>query len=132
MIDTSTGDTENMLPVKELIAEVRKVAEANPDFIYSEQPGAGAICSYFGQNLGDTTGSPCIIGQALKNLKLDTSRLKDLEDQEDGSGIADVLAMGLIDVEQPTETEENWLGRVQCAQDFGESWATAVMKADLA
>lgn len=116
---------------KELIEEVRKIAKENPDFVYAKQEGRtnDDNCSYFGRAIGDETGTPCIVGQALKNLEVDTSALKEYEVLSIGSAIGDVLARELVAVEY-TDSERQWLDRVQYSQDIMGSWGEAVVYAD--
>ena len=120
-----------MTTAAELIQEVRKIAAERPDFVYGKQ---GLIspdtCSYFGRDVGDESGSPCIIGQALKNLGVDTSLLKQAEDEcDDNMGIASALDVKHIELAY-TDREALWLSHVQRKQDNGETWAEAVESAD--
>lgn len=119
-----------MTTATELIQEVRKIAAERPDFIYSNQGVDTDLCSYFGRAVGDESGSPCIIGQALKNLGVNTSRLKQAEDDyDDGTNIAAALDEQFIDLTY-TVQEARWLDKAQSAQDFGNPWAKAVEVAD--
>lgn len=119
-----------MTTATELIQEVRKIAAERPDFIYGNQGVVTDLCSYFGRAVGDESGSPCIIGQALKNLGVDTSRLKQAEgDYDDGTGIDAALDEQFIELTY-TVQEAQWLAKVQSSQDFGKPWAGAVEEAD--
>lgn len=119
-----------MTTATELIQEVRKIAAERPDFVYGKQGVDNDTCSYFGRDIGDESGSPCIIGQALKNLDVDTSRLKVAEDQL----ADDLLISSALDAEyielQYTDREAQWLQKVQTEQDYNECWAKAVEEAD--
>lgn len=120
-----------MTTSKELIEEVRKIAKENPDFVYAKQEGRTTDdnCSYFGRAIGDETGTPCIVGQALKNLEVDTSTLKKYEEHNAGMAIGDVLEREILDVKY-NNTELNWLNRVQFSQDIMGGWGEAVEYAD--
>lgn len=114
----------------ELIQEVRKIAEERPNFIYSDQPnGTHSLCSYFGRAIGDEAGSPCIVGQALKNLEVPMEVLREAEQEGKDSDISKVLDRGYVDIEY-TGSEAMWLAKVQMKQDDGNSWAEAVEEAD--
>lgn len=119
-----------MTTAAELIQEVRKVAEERPDFIYSDQTEPNNIlCSYFGRAIGDESGSPCIVGQALKNLEVDTEVLLKAEKAGEETDICTVLDRGYVDIEC-TVNEAMWLAKVQSKQDDGYAWAQAVESAD--
>lgn len=120
-----------MTTATELIKEVRKIAAERPDFVYGKQGlFSPDTCSYFGRDVGDESGSPCIIGQALKNLGVDTSRLKQAEDEyDDNTGIASALDAEYIELAY-TDREALWLSQVQTKQDNGDTWAESVAKAD--
>lgn len=119
-----------MTTATELILEVRKVAEERPDFMYWDQPnGTHFLCSYFGQAIGDEDGSPCIVGQALKNLEVPMEGLREVEHAGEDSDISTVLDRGYVDIEY-TGSEAMWLAKVQMKQDDGETWAKAVEEAD--
>lgn len=84
-----------------LIAEVRKVAALNPDYVYGPP-----LCMYLNEN-----GRPsCIIGHALFNLGIYTYSNPEWE----GKGITELL--GLLG-HQIDPVEMNWLNAVQRAQD---------------
>lgn len=119
-----------MTTATELIQEVRKIAAERPDFVYGDQGIDNNTCSYFGRDIGDESGSPCIIGQALKNLGVDTSRLKQAEDElAEDLEISRVLGLGYIELPY-TDQEAQWLQKVQTNQDFNDYWVKAVEEAD--
>lgn len=120
-----------MTTATELIQEVRKIAAERPDFVYGKQGlFSPDTCSYFGRDIGDESGSPCIIGQALKNLGVDTSRLKQAEDEyDDNIGIASALDVRHIEISY-TDREALWLSHVQTKQDSDRPWAEAIEEAD--
>jgi hypothetical protein len=113
----------------QVIEEVHRLAEEQPDFVYSDQEVANEECSYFGCAIGNTTGQACIVGQALANLNVDMSDMKRKEDTGYGMAIATALEEGVVDIPY-TEEEAKWLGDVQYYQDRGEPWAQAVALAD--
>lgn len=122
-----------MTTATQVIEEVRRLASEQPDFVYSKQEGANPNedCSYFGCQLGNTTGQACIVGQALASLNVDMSGLKRREVEGIGMAIGSALDEGVVDIPY-TEEEQAWLGNVQYHQDRGESWAQAVAMADKA
>ena len=122
--------TEKTVTTKDLIDEVRKVAEAEPDFVYIVA-GSEAKCSYFGPALGDTSGSPCIVGKALKNLEVNTEILRARESDGNNDRIGFALANGLVPVTSLVTHERAWLNEVQNSQDCGRSWADSVKRADI-
>lgn len=122
--------TEKIVTTKDLIDEVRKVAEAEPDFVYNEE-GSESECSYFGRDRGDTSGSPCIVGKALKNLEVDTSVLLARESGGFGDRIGFALSNGLVPVTSLVDSERTWLNAVQDYQDCGLTWAVSVKRADI-
>ena len=119
-----------MTTATELIQEVRKIAAERPDFIYSDQTESTLnLCSYFGRAIGDESGSPCIVGQALKNLEVPMEGLLEVEHAGKDSDISTVLAMGYVDIDY-SGGEAIWLDKVQMKQDDGKPWAEAVEEAD--
>lgn len=121
--------TEKTVTTKDLIDEVRKVAEAEPDFVY-KAGDSESKCSYFGRDRGDTSGNPCIVGKALKNLEVDTSVLLARESGGFGDRIGFALFNGFIPVTSQVKLERSWLDRVQNSQDSGLTWSDSVKCAD--
>lgn len=123
-----------VVTVIDLFAEVRKVSSAEPDFRYRDNKTMGMYCSYFGRAVGDLTGSPCIIGKAMANLEVDTSKLLRMESSGGNPSVDDVLLeelAGILVDEVRDFPLISWLGDVQSYQDSGSSWSEAVRKADL-
>lgn len=111
----------------QLIEEVRKVASMNPEFVYGD---AITSCSYFGQAIGNNTGQCCIIGQAFKNLEVDTEQLFSAEARGDSPTIRLAVEDKLVDILVGHPQELNWLDSVQRGQDTGWSWSYALIDAD--
>ncbi|BCP41399.1 hypothetical protein MINTMi27_14920 [Mycobacterium intracellulare] len=90
-----------------LIREVRRIAAANPDFVYSN-----SLCQYIDNDNG---GGSCIMGQALFNLGyLATPDRRDRVLDLEGKAISEVL----LGLEIEVDTGEGyWLNEVQAAQD---------------
>lgn len=114
------------ITTQDLIDEVRKIAEEMPDFVYGSPSTKG--CSYFGQEIGDPTGQCCIMGQAFKNLKIDTSKI--VESPSELSTVGELIWEQVIPVTPLNETQVDWLERVQALQDDGISWGEAVSIVD--
>lgn len=99
---------------QKLIAETRKVATENPDFVYE------GVCQYV-----DGGKPACLIGHALWNLGLIDEALERQSVNDDGVRfITNHLEIALDD------SEESWLTRTQSGQDNGISWGMSVVHAD--
>lgn len=114
------------ITTQDLIDEVRKIAEEMPDFVYGSPSTKG--CSYFGREVEDPTGQCCIMGQAFKNLKVDTSQID--ESPEGLSTVGELIWGQVIPVTPLNESQVEWLERVQALQDDGISWGEAVSIVD--
>ena len=117
---------------KDLIEEVKKIASEDPDFIYTAKH-----CSYFGQEVGDPTGQCCIVGQAFKNLNIDTFGIEENgKPLYKGSGkttspnISMVIQRGMVNIEVDSELDIIWLSKVQSVQDRNKPWGEAIASAN--
>lgn len=102
--------------IEQVIAEVRRLADEKPDFVYPRPPGGS--CKY----TPDNEQPGCIFGQALSALGWRFA-LPEIE----GHGIAGALQRLNIDT-PPRQTR--WCAEVQIAQDGGQPWGEAVQLAD--
>lgn len=116
-----------MVNTKQMIEEVRKIASENPEFVYGD---AITSCSYFGRTIGDTSGQCCIIGQAFKNLGVNTEKLFSAEGRGDSPTFRMAVEEKLVDISVDHRRELNWLDSVQRGQDSGWSWSYALVVAD--
>lgn len=114
------------ITTQDLIEEVRKIPKEMPDFVYMTGDVAG--CSYFGRGIGDPTGQCCTMGQAFKNLKVDTSKID--ETPVGVSTVGELIWDQVIPVTSLNKTQVDWLDRVQGLQDDGVSWGEAVSIVD--
>lgn len=114
------------ITTQDLIDEVRKIAKEMPDFVYATP--FTKCCSYFGREVGDPTGQCCIMGQAFKNLKIDTSKID--ETHENISTVGDLILTEDIPVTYLDTSQVEWLDNVQLLQDEGISWGEAVSIVD--
>lgn len=114
------------ITTQDLIDEVRKIAKEMPDFVYATPFTKG--CSYFGRQIGDPTGQCCIMGQAFKNLGVDTSEIG--ETHEGVSTVGELIMDSLIPVTYLNYSQVNWLNNVQRLQDEGFSWGESVSLVD--
>ena len=114
------------ITTQDLIDEVRKIAKEMPDFVYATAFTKG--CSYFGRQIGDPTGQCCIMGQAFKNLGVDTSKID--ESHEGVSTVGGLILDNLIPVTYLNNSQVEWLDNVQRLQDEGFSWGETVVIAD--
>lgn len=111
---------------KDVLNEVVRLSEEDPNFVYTTQPGreVGENCGYAGLALGTTEGRPCIIGQALHNLGVPKSRLCQM------SGTAGKVIKDILHIEYEGNTDVlRLLDRVQLNQDAGLRWRTSVIEA---
>ena len=112
----------------QVVAEVRKLAEERPDFVYRDQPGSTFDCSYLGAFVpaeGEPySGEGCIVGQALTRLGVDESDLRMVERTSAKAALVD------LDIEC-SEADLDWLSEVQGLQDDRSSWRQAVAFASL-
>ena len=104
-----------------LVAEVRKIAEATPDYTYSSPDGGALVCVYM-----DKAGQPsCIVGKALHAVSPEDFALVG---KKHNAQHPDALwAEGIIDGDYD---DREWLMDVQAAQDLGVPWGSAVAQAD--
>lgn len=106
---------------QKLIAEVRRVAAENPDFIYPRDISGGVkSCVYI------KDGCPsCIIGHALWNIGLIDAKFKG-----DHMALSDIGHV-ILQYGWGIETGEiEWLHKVQQYQDQLNPWGQAVRYAD--
>ena len=104
-----------------LVAEVRKVAEADPDHKQTYPDGRTLMGVYM-----DKMGQPsCIVGRALHSISPEVFALVGAEynNQHPDS----LWVKGIIDGD---DEEMSWLMDVQAAQDLGFPWRSAVAQAD--
>lgn len=105
--------------VTDIIAKVREIAAAEPDFMY---PQTGGTCTYNESSPYDDVRTPqCIFGKALTQLGIP------VPDQFEGRGIQTVLVKMNIPF---TEEQEQWMRIVQGHQDDHVPWGHAVQAAD--
>lgn len=108
-----------------LIEWTRKVAAANPDFVYEpvKAIGGGSRCMYV------RDGKPsCIIGHsALEAGLIDPSF------ENNSYNDLDVMALlGHLGISKVEHADRVWLEAVQEAQDTGQTWREAIESADQA
>ena len=121
-----------MITLQQVVDKVREVAKERPEFVYRDQPGAGADeCSYTSAAIGSDEGEGCIIGQALMRCGLSREMLEEMQDGK-ACGISDFLPVLIGHVEQASyrDPRVRWMLVAQNAQDTGSSWADAVAQAD--
>ncbi|MEU9871082.1 hypothetical protein AB0C87_24845 [Actinomadura sp. NPDC048021] len=103
---------------QQIEAEVRRLADEKPEFVYKSYEGA---CFYNPAEREGKQYGACIFGQAFKNL--------DFEVKEDYEYKSIGTLLELLDVET-TLGEFMWAGAVQRLQDGGTAWGEAVSLAD--
>lgn len=114
---------------EDVLAEVIKVGEAEPDFVYTDQPGVhyDGACHYLYGN-DKSEGRGCIVGQALLNLGIPKDRIESFREE-----YADVFLPNVLGIDSPWEGSEEYtalktITHIQFAQDNGEPWGEAVKK----
>lgn len=106
---------------QDLIESLRKVAAANPSFIYQGAASKGGQgCVYV------RDGQPsCIVGKAAWNIGLiDAGFEKTSANGDDVHGLVDQLELEL------DEEELTWLAYAQNEQDLGLAWGNVPAAAD--
>lgn len=111
-----------MFTIHDVVAEVRSIASAHPDYTYRQDNEAeGASCSYV-NNMDGTTGG-CIVGRALQNLGMTREELIKYENKNAFVMLADIFFSDGV-------KERHWVSGVQSDQDMGLTWGEAVENAD--
>lgn len=110
----------------DVVAEVRKLAQERPDFVYTDQTTIESSCSYVYDSIGSGTGEGCIVGQALNRLGVDKTTLIQFDEAEDGSGWPAGYVLEQLIPNKTTEGDVKILNRIQMKQDFGSTWKESV------
>ena len=121
----STTPTTKKITGEQLIETVRAVAHEHPNFVYNSHEVPGKACFY----RNEITGEPdCIIGRALDALGVLP------EEMGLNNTVSVLILLGTLSdsglVEEISQSQMNWLCRVQSYQDSGDTWGDAVRKAD--
>lgn len=115
---------------------VREIAQANPDFVYTEQPGAKGGCSYLGADVETPdVGQACIVGQALQDMGVSREHLEKANMSSAYIVIPWLLghkmaARAIDNFSEEESIEIRRLNLIQFNQDEGHSWSNAVYIAD--
>lgn len=112
---------------EDVLAEVIKIGEAEPDFVYTDQPGVDydGTCHYlYGNTEGEGRG--CIVGQALLNLGVSKERIESFRNEYADEFLPNVLGLSNPDKDSPGLKALETLTNIQCAQDDGKPWGEAV------
>ena len=108
----------------DMVAKVREIVQANPDFVYTVNESDEGSCAYF-----PTEGNPngCIIGYASRECGHSL----------DGDAYTNVIAStalhrlwGLKESDLWSDPKLRWLHSVQRNQDMDSSWSEAVASAN--
>lgn len=111
---------------EDLQHKVREVAADYPKYVYDIPYGNS--CMYFHKGDDDNYSCGCIIGHALHRLGV---TLEDISEEYNFVGVWGLLQRHLSDLPLDfNDATVQWLSNVQSAQDRGETWSSAVKKAD--
>lgn len=112
---------------KDVLNEVIRLSDEDPDFIYTTQPGREnpLSCGYAGRETGTTEGRSCIVGQALQNLGVPKDELVDLIDH---AGKVITTHLNIHAKDRYDSYYLNKLTDIQLHQDNGVSWGDSVRK----
>jgi hypothetical protein len=116
---TKVKTIAKLSPLQKLEKAVRKLAKANPDFVYTTEDEESR-CFY---RPDEKNPKGCIIGAALAAIGLPTGFNHEGLPAE--SVINDLLAPDVFSYEQT-----RWFSDVQVVQDEQKPWAEAVADAD--
>lgn len=121
-----------MITIEDIEKKVRQLAEANPEFVYTDQTTGNtkfdAKCGYVGKEFRSTEGAGCIVGQAMQKLGVSEKILLEFEYTVDS--VNDAGVEGLLNWLNINGSAK-WLSDVQGHQDSSEPWARAVHLADV-
>lgn len=109
---------------EDVLAEVIKLAEERPDFVYKAQAGSlvDEGCSYLTAGLRTLAGEGCIVGQALTRLGVSDEDLYEVEGDSAIGAVARLRGENLTEFSRTIQK----LGAIQSWQDHGYSWGVAV------
>lgn len=113
--------------IKDILNEVIRLSEEDPDFVYTTQPGREDTlsCGYAGREAGTTEGRSCIVGQALQNLGVPKDELVKMIDY------ADETITTHLNIHAKDSYDWDYLNKltdIQLNQDKGLSWGDSVRK----
>lgn len=112
---------------EDVLNEVIRLSEEDPDFVYTTQPGREGVssCGYTGLAPGTTEGRSCIVGQALQNLGVSKDSLINLSLNATGV-LTDYL--NILPKYHDDADRLIYLDSIQSNQDQGMSWGDSVRK----
>lgn len=108
-----------------LIETIRKLAEENPEAVYSVSDIDFDNCQYTRGVCGP--GSGCIVGQAIAQLYPD--KIPKMVAQDNRGPIGAAALFDDLDIEYKRK-EIRWINTVQARQDVGHPWLDAIKLAD--
>lgn len=111
--------------IEDVLNEVIRLSEEDPDFVYTTQPGRGdsTPCGYTGMYPGTCYGRSCIVGQALQNLGVPKDDLIDLSD------CASEVLTDYLNIHAKYHDDADrliYLNNIQSNQDQGMPWGESV------
>ncbi|AOZ63815.1 hypothetical protein SEA_WEASELS2_237 [Rhodococcus phage Weasels2] len=116
--------TKPKVKSEDLIAEVIKIAQANPEFVYDSTWG----CSY-ARLTGE--GGSCLFGKALSNLGVNEPTLKEIDAYEATEVTIGALSDPDSEYDYPidiigTSEQAAAMQKAQQAQDNSKPWGKAI------
>jgi hypothetical protein len=119
----------------DLVAKVREIAAAAPDYVYVRPTGdTSGPCYNVHRDTGGNIipGQGCIIGRALTALGWMPPPPQEQNDEapEDRSGVTTLYWNTVYAAKADDMARLQWLATVQGKQDGGATWSRAVAYAD--
>lgn len=122
-----TSTAPYKIDLVELQLEMVKLANEQPDFVYTDQSKGTSSCSYVGAVQGAQGGQGCIVGQALMRLGVPEDALRTYENDESNNNTADFLLSDWTFLEhQGTGNQISTIHEVQINQDSKLPWRVAI------
>jgi hypothetical protein len=110
----------------DFVNEVRRLAAADPTFIYSKET-PNSLCHYYPD---ERNPHGCIIGAAARNLLPDNNLDGDIYEERTAAAVLTDLLNLPTNPSGDTHRALRWLKHAQDSQDTGSSWSEAVSYAD--
>src|SRR5690606_14674281 len=121
-----TKESATIASVADIWAEIQRLADENPGFVYRPQRGGSAGCSYLP---APANPKGCIVGAALSRLGVAQELLEAYEGSAAAGLIKAALGRDPLVSNRYELTLIKVIGEVQAYQDAGWPWGEAVGRA---